>query len=425
MRVRAIDFSKLAIYGLFLNYYCYNILVGSLIPMGTYLFLGIAIVGVMITAANEPLKFDFEIKCWFWYGMVSLFTIVLAASASDAIDGLIKFFQRLVLIFLITYICEHEKSIKFAIRVLAVTAVACALSSLLTMNDFSQKLSMESGATVSTNDIGSIMAFGCFAILFAFGAGDKSKLYKTMLKIGYVIAALAVISIAGSRKSLLAVIILFGLMFIFCGRDYFKRMTATQYVCILIVGVVALYFVYTYLLPYFEDTNLYARLFGRRVEATAESDEVRVELYVVALQDFIHNILFGIGFNNYVYIHGNYTHSTYVEPLACSGIFGFLYLAPYVRVLINQWRLSFSRDERYVSENRVFQKEMFAFYIAFLFVGIGIPYLYKDIPCIILAMYVSWQKITFDELGINIYNKRGVKVNGKITNKSIANFNRL
>ena len=64
---------------------------------------------------------------------------------------------------------------------------------------------------------------------------------------------------------------------------------------------------------------------------------------------------------------------------------------------------------------------MLAFYIAFLFVGIGIPYLYKDIPCIILAMYVSWQKISFDELGINTYYKRGTNVNRRITNKSVEN----
>ena len=71
-------------------------------------------------------------------------------------------------------------------------------------------------------------------------------------------------------------------------------------------------------------------------------------------------------FNNYDYVHFNYTHSTYVEPLACSGIFGLLYLIPYGHILINQIKLSFSKEEIYSKTNRVFQKQMLAFYIAFL-----------------------------------------------------------
>lgn len=403
MRIRAIDISKLAIYGIFLNYYCYYIIRGSFIPMGTYLFFVIALVGVMVAANKEPIKFCFEINCWIVYFIYSVVTIVIAYSSSYAIEGLIKFVQRLVLIMMIVYICEHEKSIAFAIRLLAVTAVTCALSSLLTMNDFSQKLSMESGANVSTNDIGSIMAFGCFAILFAFGVGEKSKVYKTILKIAYIIAAVSVISIAGSRKSLLAIFILFGLIFVFCGRDYFQKMTGLQFVSILIIGTIAIYVVYTYLLPYFEDTNLYARMFGHKAEDTAQSDNVRVDLYINALKDFWDHFLFGLGFNNYKYLHKMYTHSTYVEPLACSGIFGVLYLIPYVSILVKQCKLSFSKKEVYTKTDRVFQKEMLAFYIAFLFIGIGIPYIYKDIPCIVLAMFIAWQRISLDELGLKSY----------------------
>lgn len=398
MGIRAIDISKLALYGIFLNYYCYFILVGSFIPMGTYIFLGIAIVGVLVSASNEPIKFGFDIKCWIVYFIYSVMTIVIAYSADYAIDGLVKFFQRLVVIILITYICEKEKSIIFAIRLLAVTSAACAVSSLLMMNDFSQKLTMASGANVSTNDIGSIMAFGCFAILFAFGTGKNSKTFKTLIKIAYILAATSVIAISGSRKSIFAILIMFALMFVFCWNDYFKKMTSLQFVSIILVSIVAIYVVSNFLLPYFEDTNLYVRMFGRGAERTAQSDQGRMNLYKSALEDFWNNFLFGLGFNNFTYLHYNYTHSTYVEPLACSGIFGLLYLIPYVHMLIEQIKLSFSRDKRYMCENRLFQKEMLAFYIAFLFVGIGIPYMYKDIPCIVLAMFIAWQSISIDEI---------------------------
>lgn len=409
MKLSGINISKLAIYGIFLNYYFYFIIRGSFIPMGTYLFFGVAVLGVIMSMLNEPIKMDFDVKCWLMYGVLSLVTIFVAENTSLVLDGLFKYFQRIIVIILITYICEYEKSIKFAIRLLAVTAVSCAIASLLTLNDYSQKLSVESGASVSTNDIGSIMAFGCFAILFAFGVGSNGKVYKTILKVGYVIAALAVISIAGSRKSILAIMILFALIFVFCGRDLFQKMTSLQFVGIIIVVTVAIYFVYNNLLPYFEDTDLYLRVFGRNAEDTAQSDEGRLTLYKTAMEEFINHPIFGLGFNNYIHYHGSYTHSTYVEPLACSGIFGLLYLIPYVHILINQIKLSFSSNKVFLSENRVFHKQMLAFYIAFLFVGIGIPYLYKDIPCIILAMFVAWQRISFDELGVSRENRRVVK----------------
>lgn len=397
MKINAITASKLALYGIFLNYYCYYILRGSFIPMGTYIFLGVAVVGVLIAANEKPIKFDFNIKCWLLYFLFSLATIFVAYSPSFAIDGLTKFLQRLIMIILIAYICEYEKSITFAIRLLAVTAVGCAISSLLMMNDFTQKLTMESGASVSTNDIGSIMAFGCFGILFAFGTGENKKIYKTAFKIVYFLGAFAVIAVSGSRKSIIAILIMLAAMFLFCWNDYFKKMSMLQFMAVLVVAAIAVYWIFNNFLPYFEETNLFVRTVGRGAERTAQSDEARLDLYIIALEDFFNNFFLGLGFNNYAFVHGNYTHSTYVEPLACSGIFGLLYLIPYVHILINQIKLSFSKEKIYAKTNRVFQKEMLAFYMAFLFVGIGIPYLYKDIPCIVLAMFIAWHKICLSD----------------------------
>ncbi len=398
MKLNAITASKLAIYGIFLNYYCYYILRGSFIPMGTTIFLGVAVVGVLILASEKPIKPNFDIKCWILYLIFSAVTIFVAYSPDHAIDGVIKFAQRLVLIIIISYICEIEKSIMFAIRLLAVTAVGCALSSLLMMNDFNQKLTLESGASVSTNDIGSIVAFGCFGILFAFGTGENNKLYKTAFKIIYVLLAFTVIAVAGSRKSIIAILIMFAAMFLFCWNDYFKKMSILKFMAVIVVGAIAVYWIFNNFLPYFEETNLFVRTVGRGAERTAESDLERLNLYRNAFDDFFSHLVLGLGFDNYSFVHHMYTHSTYVEPLACSGIFGLLYLIPYVHILVNQVKLSFSKEEMYAKTNRIFQKEMLAFYIAFLFVGIGIPFLYKDIPCIVLGMFIAWQKISYSEI---------------------------
>lgn len=395
--ITLLDFAKIALYGIFLNYYCYFILRGSFIPMGTQIFFAVAVACVVATIFRERIYIGSEIKCWIAYVILSFATVFFAVNTQQALDGLGKYVQRLILVMMIAYISEHEKSVKFAVRLLAVTAFACAVSCLIMNVDVGKKLTLESGASVSTNDIGSIMAFGCFAILFAFGLKEHKGLIKIAIKIGYIIAAVSVIFIAGSRKSVLAIIILFVMLFLLCAKDFFKNLSITWIVIITVLLIVAAVIVYQYLLPTVEDTNLYVRVFGRGAERSAESDEGRIELYQKAMTDFFNHIIFGLGFNNFSVEHnGVYTHSTYAEPLACSGIIGFLYLAPYVMILVKQIKL-IGLNKHHLEE-RIWQKELLAFYISFLFVGIGIPYIYKDIPCIILAMFIASQKISFKKI---------------------------
>ena len=419
--ITLLDFAKLALYGIFLNYYCYFILRGSFIPMGTQIFFAVAVACVVATIFREKIYIGSEIKCWIAYFVLSLLTVFFAVNTQQALDGLGKYIQRLIYIMMIAYICEHEKSVKFAVRLLAVTAFACAVSCLIMNVDVGKKLTLESGASVSTNDIGSIMAFGCFAVLFAFGLKEHKGLIKIAIKIGYIIAGVSVIFIAGSRKSVLAIIILFVMLFLLCAKDFFKNLSITWIVIITLLLIVAAVIVYQYLLPMVEDTNLYVRVYGRGAERTENSDESRIELYNTALNEFIEHPFFGLGFNGFDAVHQNYTHSTYVEPLACSGIIGFLYLAPYVMMLVKQIKLI--RLSKSNLEERIWQKELLAFYISFLFVGIGIPYMYKDIPCIILAMFIASQKISFEKLKENATEAVAEgDTSEPITNKGITSY---
>ncbi len=394
--ITILDFAKLAILGIFLNYYGYLLVRGSFIPYGTPIFFAIAVACTLASLFSEKIIISSEIVCWILYFLLSLMTIIFAKNIKYATDGLTKFIQRLVIIIIIAYICEKEKSIKFAIRLLAVTAIVCMICCLLFNTGIDTKLTMESGANISTNDIGSLMAYGCFAVLFAFGLKEHKGFVKTAIKFAYIIGAISVIFLAGSRKSILALFILFGLLFVLCSRDLFKNMSTVQFLFITLLIIGAIVFVYYFLLPNAENTDLYQRVFGRKAEKAETSDEIRINYYWIALEDFKDNLLTGLGFDNFKYVHHNYTHSTYVEPLACSGIIGFLYLAPYVMILVKQIKLiKLNKDN---PEERLWQKELLAFYIAFLFVGIGIPYLYKDIPCIILAMFIASQKISFEKL---------------------------
>lgn len=398
--MKLLNIAKAALYGIFLNYYCYYVIQGSFIPLGTAAFFGISCLCVVVDIRRQRILYlSEEIKCWIVYAVLSLLTTALVTIDSTSISfvsDIVKYVQRLFIIMMVAYICEQEKSIRFGLQLMAVTAFASSISVLLVVDDIQRKLSISSGANLSANDIGAIMSFGCFAILFAWGKRNKSSLSLSAWKTVGIICCVCVIFLAGSRKSIFAVVVMLGLMILLCFRDYGRNFDSRQFITVLIIGIAAYLFVSKYLLPVAEQTNLYNRLFGRGAEAASESDEGRMDLYIWALEDFISHPVFGLGFNQFAKHHGNYTHSTYAEPLACSGLVGLLYLYPYYSMVKKQIILILRN--RKGSLARLKQKEILVYMGMFLFVGIGIPYMYKDVPCILLGTFIASQTISFEEL---------------------------
>lgn len=398
--MKTLSVAKLALYGMFFNYYCYYVINGHFISHGTVLFFAIACVCVGFDILNERAVYvRNEVKCWILYALLTFLTTSMMNVDASFIGDIAKYVQRLIIIMIVAYICEREKSIRFGLQLMAFTAVTCSISILMVVDDIQQKLSISTGAKLSANDIGSIMAFGCFAILFCVGNRRRSSLVLSGMKMAGVIAAITVIFLAGSRKSIIAVIIMAVLLVLLCATDYRKHYNWQQIFVMVIIGIASYMFINKYLLPYAEQTNLYTRILGRGAEAASNSDELRLDLYKRALQDFLHHPLFGLGFNQFLTAHGNYTHSTYVEPLACSGLIGLLYLYPYFSILRKQIYLI--RINRRGSLERLKQKEIFVYFCMFLFVGVGIPYMYKDIPCILLGTFIASQAISFKELRRN------------------------
>jgi len=399
--MKELNIAKAALYGIFLNYYCYYVIRGSFIPMGTILFLGISGLCVAVDIWRQgSIYISREIWCWIFYAVLSLFTTLLVTADSASIgfvSDIVKYVQRLLIIMMVAYICEREKSIRFGMQLMAITAFAAAVSILMVTDDIQRKLSVDSGANLSANDIGAIMSFGCFAILFAWGKRGRSPLLLSSFKTIGIIACICVIFLAGSRKSIFGVVIMLVLMILLCFRDYCRNFDARQFFTVLIVGIAAYLFISENLLPVAEQTNLYQRLFGRGAAGASASDEGRIELYLWALEDFLAHPIFGLGFAQFTVKHGNYTHSTYAEPLACSGLLGLLYLYPYYSMVKKQLSLIFANKRGSLAQLK--QKEILVYLCMFLFIGVGIPYMYKDVPCILLGTFIASQKISVEELG--------------------------
>lgn len=398
--MKMLSVAKAALYAIFLHYYCYYTLAGRFIPGGTVLFLVIAGACVALDVLHQRrVHIGTEIRTWIVYTILAFITtafVTMDSGSTTFISDIIKFAQRLLIIMMVAYICEREGNIRFGLQLMAVTAIASAVAILMVVENIQSKLNISTEANLSANDVGSIMSYGCFAIAFAWGRRSRPSLILSGLKTAAVICCVIIIFLTGSRKSIYAVLIMLGMLAVLCLPDYGRKVNIRKILSVLIVGAAAFLFISENLLPYAEQTNLYARMLGRGAETAAQSDEGRMHLIKAALQDFSDNPLFGVGFNVFRKLHGNYSHCTYVEPLACSGIIGLLYLYPYYTIIKKQlYLIARSRPGSYA---RLKQKEIFVYLCMFLFVGIGIPYMYKDIPCILLGTFIASQTISFREL---------------------------
>ena len=394
-----IKIAKIGLYGMFLNYYPFQIMFGRFIPGGTYIFFAMIVLGILgdaIYKHDGKIGIDQENFFWLLYLLLALLTSVFALSTSYAISALIKYAMRLFVIIAVTYICEKDKSILFAIQLLAITASLSAFTAFIQMGDLHGRLTLKSGASISINDFGSIMVYGCFAVIPFFRyLHFKNEFLKIALTMGISVLLVVELFVSGSRKGFYAIIIFYALMLLFVWVKMDGRIRIGKALGIIVVAGVVIYIANRYLLPNMEETSLYQRIWGEDAESAALSDEGRKDLYSLAMKEFFLNPVTGLGFDNFSYKYQGYTHSTYVEPLACSGLIGLLYLIPYVKVLIDQFKLVLA-ERKWKIESK-WETELLIFYVAFLFIAIGIPYMYKDFPCIVLGMLIAHHHIEQDE----------------------------
>lgn len=389
---------KISLSVILINYYCMKIIIGNLLPYCSIICFGIMLTCLfldIIQNRNGKVVIKSEFRLWIAYLAICLFTSLVCSNTFGIMLDLVDYIQRIVVAYSVYYVCSSEQSIKWPINLITLVSIVAAVSIICNTSDFGRRLGSEGSASeaVSANDIGALMAFGCFTIFFAFNNKSRISFIRMVLVAAISILFITVISISGSRKAIIAVIILYVCLILLCTKSVFKSISSTQLFLITAAVLGVLVLAYMYLLPLFENTSLYMRVFGDKAVGASQSNDGRMWLIELALKDFLEHPIIGLGYNNFAYYHGNYTHCTYVEPLASSGIWGVLYLIPYISILKKGIFIS-----RHSAENVILKKALLAFYFSFLFVGVGIPFIYKDVPNVVLGMFLGAQEIGLGEL---------------------------
>jgi O-antigen ligase len=269
-----------------------------------------------------------ELIYWIMFSVTSLvFGLLVAKIPLLLIRSLATYFEMLLVSFAILQITRWDKEPKFFINAFLVFAIVCAFTTVFFgVQDSMGQISMS--ADTNPNALGIIMVVGLFCVLYNL---EFKKYLRLVISFAVVILFSHVVILTGSRKSLFcfAVLLLFWFLFVF--GKHIKGLNAKQKISSFALICLVVLMGFHILAQSWDDSVTYQRIKQIFNEKTLDEGTLnRVEHYERTKAIFSQSPFWGIGFDQYHVYYGTYTHSTYAEVLACTGMIGaFLYLIPY------------------------------------------------------------------------------------------------
>lgn len=238
--------------------------------------------------------------------------------------------EKILIVALISYVVYNEKSPKFVFNLCIIVAVAAAISTLIKTDDIYTRVELSEG--MSSNMLGMVCATGVLCLSMV-----KGKFYGRYIKLGLNVLLLCAIVVTGSRQSLIMSLLVYlgrWVISVFSSKEKNRKSIISNMCFILIIGILAVFFINSEYLGMIYKTKLFARLSGDN-SATLTSDAARLDLYINGIKLFWERPVLGIGFDYVEYVYA-YTHSTFIELLVGTGIIGFLiFFVPYFKRMIS------------------------------------------------------------------------------------------
>lgn len=330
-----------------------------------------------------------ELIVWSLFALTSFcFGMVVAVNTSYVFNSVITFAENLVMIFGMVYISTQDKKIDFILNSYILFSLVCAIHTVFWgVYVTSNRISMS--AATNPNTLGISMVIGIFCVLYKI---NFNKILPTLLSFSEVFLFLYVIVLSGSRKSFIGAAILFVIWFVFVRKEISKTVNkhgVKNTLLLLLVIIVGGYIFSSFL----TDSPILVRL----QQLFKSGDEGRVNMYIEAFKMFEKSPIVGIGMNNYRVFFGTYSHSTYAEVLACTGIVGaVLYFIPYMMLINKTWVLSKSNDIN-VAKNA---KNIGGLLLVLLFLGTGVIHFYEMDSSIAFGFIIAFCRLYYNKKGI-------------------------
>lgn len=293
-------------------------------------------------------------------------------------------FQTFVFMVCILAIAYDDQSTKFieflliSIPLLMDLVVISGISSLSAAFYSRQILYPNAKDIINPNSLGLAQAYGVFAVMTKLFSSQEKKPWKIIFLLFLLGLFFTVILISGSRKSFLAaIIVILGFLVIYRKRNVFQNIIS------IIIGLGVVYAIFWIGSIFLEEFYLFQRFSGF---FTDTSNITRVNMYREAFDLFEKSPLVGVGIGNYTYASsfGTYSHSTYAEALACTGLIGScIYFFGYGIILYKLFKLY------KIKSSKEFAKKGFIVMGVLLFLGIGVIHFYEIYSSLVFTYLMS------------------------------------
>jgi O-antigen ligase len=249
------------------------------------------------------------------------------------------------------------------------------------------------GATDNPNTLGLIMNWTSLCALFFWYPYSRKSLnfQKSAILILLMVCGYIILSSA-SRKSAIAFVFL---LFAWAIYASIPRRNLLFQLKRFILGFGVIMMVWGLLPLIAEQTTIGWRFMdfinkgGGSIQSALEAQD-RYWMYVDGLKIFLEHPIFGVGMYNFAHYFygGEYSHSNYIEPLATTGLIGFvLYQAFYVCILYRAIRLlKIVRDLTVIYNLKMISIGM----LVIMVIGFGAPYFTNQMVYILLTAFMTY-----------------------------------
>jgi O-antigen ligase len=340
--------------------------------IGSFVFLFLYL---LIYNVNLKDFFSFEISTYliFLFYIISVGYIVTVHDKIEFINIILTFMQKSTLFIIIAIWVSITKSIKGISKIIVLNSILAGIISLINGNYVYGRLSLS--LADNPNDLAYIMLSGVIALLLII---PEIKFKNSWLAILIIIFSNYIIFLTGSRKNLVISVICVFLYILFQRSKLSFIKGLVKYIFIIGIIIVVIGIGYSNLV---QDSKL--------TRDASESDLVRIQMYNVGLDIFKDHPLFGVGFDGYKAISGmgTYSHSTYMEILANTGLFGFLlYFSIYLSIFIKYIKIIFRMEN---SEEKVRVYQMLLLFMIISILALAVVHTHSIISNILFGLIVG------------------------------------
>ena len=341
-----------------------------------------------ITKHSTPLNWFLteEIFLWISFAITSLaIGMIIVNNQMRLVSAIFTLMQHLVLIISLIYISKIDNNVAFINKLIISLMLVATVFTIFRGEGYLGSARVSLTRNTNPNNLGILLVVGLNVLLSSL---NLSLIRNNIFLIVVALAVFYVATIGGSRATFLALLLTISYWAVFC---YPREKAKSTHVAKRMVSLALFAIMLVLGFKFFKE--IYANsIVAERLNVLVDSGTgSRGAMYREAFEFFLKRPFFGVGYKNYENISkfNTYSHSTYAEVLACTGLLGtILYLGAYFIIMHKYLHLIKNTLGR--SKIKRETKMLFGLFLSLLFLGIAVIHYYEIYSNLAFALLISY-----------------------------------